>query len=179
MTLIPTENALRTCIIELLTGEVSGIRSIPNGKLDICFNTGSDLFNQAVSSLVRPVIDIKIEYSKSADQVMQPSPIWIENVKIVIETAFLQKTAAVGHLSYQQTKSDSSDLGFAIRSLLGWPGKLITNDAGEPTGLISGILQYESSTVTKDQVPIAGQGPGLYITEHVFTGWIKRTPAVA
>lgn len=175
----PTEYALRECIIELLKGYLTGVRAIPEGELDICFNTGSDLFNQAVSSLVRPVFDIRIEYSKSTDQVMQPSPFWIENVKVVIETAYLQKSPAVSHESYMKIKSDSADIGFEIRSLLGWPGKLTTNDAGDPTGIISGILQYEGTVITKDQVPLAGQGPGLYTCEHTFTGFVMRNPAIS
>lgn len=65
-----------------------------------------------------------------------------------------------------------------IKYALGWPGNLSATAAGDPTGLVSGMLRHTGSEIG-DLETVEGQN-GRIVTTHTFTGvaQVQMTPAV-
>lgn len=174
-----SEVTLREAITEVLDGTIVGVRKIDPETLAPDYYTGSDPYGAAVGAIVLPTFDLAISYEASPEQIMQPSPIWIERANIKVTTTYLLDSPALEPLHYALIKSQSGDMGKKIRSALCWPGKLLTNDAGTVTGIINGCLLYIDSIVTTDEAPLVGERPGLLVTEHSFMGYYISTEAVS
>ena len=65
-----------------------------------------------------------------------------------------------------------------IKYALGWPGNLSATAAGDPTGLVSGMLRHTGSEIG-DLETVEGQN-GRIVTVHTLTGvaQVQMTPAV-
>ena len=59
-----------------------------------------------------------------------------------------------------------------VAQALAWPGKLSTTVGSVATGIVSGVLMWQGTTVTRDDAARSGQtdGGGLYQLEQRFTG---------
>ena len=174
-----SEAAVREVLTEVLDGTISGVRAIDPETLAADYYTGADAYGAAVGAVVVPTFDLLIEYEATPEQIMQPSPIWIERVNVKVITTWLLDSPALESSEYARIKSESGDTGKKIRTALCWPGKLLTTDGGTVTGIINGCLLYTSSIITTDEAPLVGERPGLLVTEHNFTGFHISTEAVS
>jgi hypothetical protein len=168
-----SDAAIRTCLEEVLTGAAAVVRPFTPGELSPDIANGASDYTRLVRSDVTPLFEVSLSYSPAADQVTQPSDTWIEKLDLTISTIYTLEAEVLLAEEYRAVKSDSASLGHRIRTSLAWGGNMTTTQTGESTGILSGMLQWVSTSVTTDDAKV-----GLYVTKHTFTGWVMSTEAI-
>lgn len=64
-----------------------------------------------------------------------------------------------------------------LRQALSWPGNLTTTQAGDATGLLSGMVVHRESKT--EMRPAVEDGAATLETEHLFFGVLRSSPAVS
>ena len=175
------EGVIRDVIAEVLTGAILGVRAIPAGNLSADAAEGMTDLAMAGRALTLPVFTVSIGYEPLDDPPPQPSNLWLEQINVTITQTYLLNTAALAPNQYRAAKATSAAIASAVRIAFSWPGKLSANAAASPTGILSGVLRWTGSSVTRDQAPQQGQadGGGLYQTRSDFTGFVQTAASTS
>jgi hypothetical protein len=132
---------------------------------------------QAVRSLALPQIEAlitDIERSPSSPPTLSNVALYKLAVRVKVTrrlTAAAQLVGATRDLAKSAAARDADVLNQA----LGFPGNLRATNAAAQTGLVSGLLTHEKSTITVR--PTDDDGTAVIDTDHRFTGTIQSSPA--
>ena len=175
------EDAIRDTIADVITGAIAGVRAIAVGSLSADAAEGMTDLALASRALPLPVFTVAIGYEPLDDPPPQPSNLWLEQINVAITQTYLLSTAALQPNEYRAAKATSAAIASAIRIAFSWPGKLSMSAAASPTGILSGVLRWTGSSVTRDQAPQQGQaeGGGLYQTRSDFTGFVQTAASTS
>lgn len=173
--------AIRTALAETLDGTItSGVREITVGLATNDLMPGASDETAALRALVTPQCSVSLSWFRHEARPAGYGPAWIDGLRVVVRTTHLLKTQALGRLAYDTIRVAADDLGYRIRARFEEPGALTTTSAAVATGIVSGVLMHESTSVIRDDAPKPDQqGGGLYELEHTFTGAVFTVATVA
>lgn len=173
------EAAIRTRISEVLTGVASGVRAMTAGELSDDLAPGASDVTASQRAAVVPRFTIAIDYEPSAERPQGPGTMALDGIVVTIVMTALHASQALSRVDYDATKALIAELGAQTRAAFSWPGKLTTTSAGTATGIVSGVLRWDGTRVSRDTPPEPNApGGGLYVVEHRFSGVVRSTLAV-
>lgn len=164
---------------EVLEAGAGSLRTITAGTFGGNLPASFSADAEAVRAIGVPQVEAEI-----SEQVRHPSqPPILSNVAfqlITITVRVVRRLGAVEQLdgaARDVVKAAAAADSDVIRQALEWPAQMRTTDAGEATGLVSGLLTWVKSatafaTTTDD-------GTAIVRTEHTFTGSLRSAPATS
>ena len=164
--------AIRRALREVLEGTATGVRAITPGLLscDVAQGTADLTLSLRTASAAR--VEIAIAYPMLEDRPQQPSNIWMRGIEVTLTYSYLLESQSLLPTEYAAVKAAAASSTDLVAQALAWPGKLTTTVGSVATGIVSGVLMWQGTTVTRDDAPRSGQteGGGLYQLEQLFTG---------
>lgn len=164
--------AIRRALREVLEGTATGVRAITPGLLscDVAVGTGDLTLSLRTASTAR--VEIAVAYPMLEDRPQQPINVWMRGVEVTLTYSYLLESQSLLPTEYAAVKASAASTTDLVAQALAWPGKLSTTIAGAATGIVSGVLMWNGTTVTRDDAARSGQteGGGLYQLEQRFTG---------
>ena len=172
--------AIRTALREVVEGKITGTRAITVGLLSSDVAGGADDLTLSMRTTATPRVEIAVAYPVSPDRPQQPVNQWFRGLEVVLTYTYLLESQTLFAADYQATKSAALSASDLVAQAFAWPGKLSTTFAGTATGIVSGVLAWQGTTVLRDDAPRSGQteGGGLYQLEQRFFGTVLTAAAV-
>lgn len=167
--LYATDEALRAAVREVVEGAIAGVRYLAERDLTVDLVDGADPFTRSARSAAGPTATVLVEH-EPVDAALGPGTLWIERVRVRVRLAYIGESAVVDARTYEEARAMADADGRALRQAVRWPGKLARDARDRPTGLVSGVLVHESSSVLVDSPPHASSAGAGYEVEHVFIG---------
>lgn len=173
--------AIRTALREVVEGKIAGVRAIPVGLLSCDIAGGADDMTLSMRTTATPRVEIAVAYPVSPDRPQQPTNVWFRGIEVTLTYTYLLDSQTLFAVDYQAVKAAAAAASDLVAQAYAWPGKLATTFAGTSTGIVSGVLAWQGTTVLRDDAPRSGQteGGGLYQIEQRFGGTVLTASAVA
>lgn len=172
--------AIRTALREVIEGKITGVRAITPGLLSCDIAVGASDMTLSMRTTSTPRVEIAVSYPVSPDRPQQPSNVWFRGIEVVLTYTYLLESQGLLLPEYQATKAAAGAAADLVAQALAWPGKLSQTYAGTVTGIVSGVLAWQGTTVLRDDAPRSGQteGGGLYQLEQRYSGTVLTAAAV-
>jgi hypothetical protein len=176
-----SDTAIRAALREVIEGKIAGVRAVPVGLLSCDIAGGADDMTLSMRTTATPRVEIAIAYPVSPDRPQQPTNVWFRGIEVTLTYTYLLDSQALFAVDYQAVKATAAYASDLVAQALAWPGKVATSYSGTVTGIVSGVLAWQGTTVLRDDAPRSGQteGGGLYQLEQRFSGTVVTTSAVA
>lgn len=153
-------------------------RTITDGTYEGLLHEALPGRTEAVRALVKPRAEARIvEVARHPQSLAEPGSVQL--VALTIEVRIVRVVAGEAGL-----RDDVRDVirglaaadGDVLRRALGYPGNLTQTAGATATGLVSGLLRYQRSTVGPIETAAADGVSGLRIqTRHIFTATARVT----
>lgn len=171
--------ALVTRLREVLTEGRGSVRTISSTRFDGDFPEGLSDPAQLRRAIVKPLVraDVKT-LGRSRYSPPINGNVLIYDIKVIVTSlrAIERKEQLVGSLNDTLFAAALTDQDQIIQALT-YPNNLLTTQAAVPTGLLSGLLEFESADT--GVVRRIDEGAQKLESTLTFTGWLKCAPAIA
>lgn len=172
-------DAILTAVRGVLEDGTGTLRTISSTRFDGGLYDSLPDDEKSRRALDRPVVEATItKMERSPHTYAQPGSLAIRRITVEVK---IVRHLNEEHKLVDATRDDEKALAVVdadmVAQALEYPGNL-TQDAGaNATGLVSGRLQYVSSTV--ERVQLGDKQPGMIVTKHTFTGDVQITLATS
>lgn len=158
--------AIRTAIRQRLEGVLSSPRSLAPGEASGDLFVGADDYTAQMRSTVIPRFTVRITaQSRNEASPSAPSAPRLINISVSITAFRKAPNPATLPEEYEKEKAAADSMVDAMARSLEYPGALSATLAGVPTGLVSGLLRWTSSSTTRED-----PATGLYEITTSYEG---------
>lgn len=172
--------AIRRALREVCEGTIAGVRALTPGVLSADIAGGASDLTLSRRGVAVPRVDIAVAYPMLDERPQQPSNIWMRGIEVTLTYTYLLEAQTLLAPEYQAIKSTAAETSDLVAQAFAWPGKLTTTSTGVATGIVSGVLMWQGTTVVRDDAPRSGEteGGGLYQLEQRYTGVVLTAAAI-
>ena len=99
----------------------------------------------AHDALTKPIIKVKTTEVRNQNRHFYPYNIRMRDVQVIVEVGYKLDSKVLKDLRYEIETNVVNGASYVERAM-SYPGNLITDSLGQPTGLSSGMLQFDRIT---------------------------------
>lgn len=144
-------DAIRTAVTERLTGAIRGGRAISPGYVSDDIHGGASDYTKAARAAVRPRFDVAIDTPRRSEQSPNYNAnVWLYDVTLTVTSTYKLESPGLEAADYERVKSQAiGDVSRFVQALCD-PGYLATTADGTSTGIVSGMLFFQSARTSRD-----------------------------
>lgn len=157
--------AIRLAIRERLEGVLAGARAIAIGELSGDAFVGASTYTRQMRASVAPRFIVRISSQRRSDAAL-PACASIRMLELDVAIVYTYKLPNPANMPdvYETEKARADGDVDTMARALEWPGALDVTSAGRATGIVSGLLRFDSSTVVTEDA-----ASGLYEIQSTHT----------